>query len=144
MPADTLTLIHDLTFVQGLPRDFVVSDWKNPRGQYIDLTNCTAHFSIRTTASETAPLLLDITGPAGSDDYTGIQVYPRQILVHLDEAMTDALKPLAGARPERGFPASTPVFKAGVYELRVMSPDFVLAAVMRGDVFITLGVIDNG
>ena len=145
MSAENQTPIYDLNFTQGIPRDFVVSDWKNAHGEYVDLTDYTAHLTMRTQAGETATLLLDMKGPDGSDDFNGIQVFPLQILCHFTADQTEAMQPLPGVRPVRGSPASAPIYKAGVYELRVMSPApaKVPYAVMRGDVFITLGVVDD-
>jgi hypothetical protein len=145
MSAENQTPIIDLNLTQGIPRDFVVSDWKNSRGEYVDLSDYTAHFSMRTSAGETSTLLLDMKGPEGATDYAGIQVYPRQILVHFTADQTEAMQPLPGVRPVRGSPASAPIYKAGVYELRVMSPApaKVPYAVIRGDVYITLGVVDD-
>ena len=145
MPADISTPVYDLTFVQGIPRDVVVTNWKNMRGELVDLTDYTAHLTMRTQAGETATLLLDMKGPVGSDDFNGIQVFPLQILCHFTADQTEAMQPLPGVRPVRGSPSSAPIYKAGVYELRVTSPApaKVPYGVIRGDVYITLGVVDD-
>jgi hypothetical protein len=145
MSAENQTPIYDLTFTQGIPRDFIVSDWKDAYGEYVNLTDYTAHLTMRTAAGETASMLLDMRGPDGATDTTGIQLYPRQILCHFTADITEAMQPLPGARPVRGSPSSAPIYKAGVYELRVTSPApaKVPYAVMRGDVYITLGVVDD-
>jgi hypothetical protein len=143
MSAENQTPIYDLNFTQGLPRDFVVTDWKDAYGEYVDLTDYTAHLTMRTQAGETASKLLDMRGPEGATDTSGIQIYPRQILCHFTTDITEAMQPLPGVRPMRGSPSSAPIYKAGVYELRVMSPANIPYAVMRGDVYITLGVVDD-
>lgn len=143
MSAENQTPIFDLNLTQGIPRDLVVTDWKNSRGEYVNLDGYTARLTMRTQAGEDAEMLLDMRGPDASDDFNGIQVFPRQLLVHFTAAITEAMQPLPGSRADRSSPTSAPVYKAGVYELRVMSPAKVPYAVLRGDVYITLGVVDD-
>jgi hypothetical protein len=137
-----ITPTYDLTFVQGIPRDFVVSNWKNSQGEFIDLTGYKARLTMREFAAENAPLLIDLVSE-GATDTSGIQLFPLQILCHFDADMTEAMTPLVGVRPVSGFPASSPTYKAGVYELRVTSPAGIPYPVVRGDVFITLGIVDD-
>jgi len=139
----TITPIFDLEFIQGIPRDFVVTDWADWEGKLIDLTDYKAHLTVRTKAGEKEKLLIDMKSGPDATDLKGIQVFPHQILCHFTADMTEAMEPLPGARPVRGSPSSAPVYKAGVYELRVTSPQNVPYPVIRGDVYITLGVVDD-
>jgi hypothetical protein len=139
----TITPIFDLEFIQGIPRDFVVTDWADLEGELVDLTDYKAHLTVRTKAGEQEALLLDMKSGPDASDIKGIQVFPHQVICHFTVEQTEAMQPLPGVRPVRGSPSSAPAYRAGVYELRVTSPAGVPYPVMRGDVYITLGVVDD-
>jgi hypothetical protein len=126
------TPTFDLEFDQGVPREFVVSDWADKTGAFYDLSESTGHLVVRDKVG--GALLFELTSAAGE-----IQTYARQIVSLFSAENIAKLAPLAGTRPITGSPSAAPQYKAGVYELRVTKDD-VPVPVIRGDVLITLGV----
>jgi hypothetical protein len=105
----TIMLICDLHFIQGIPRDFVVSNWRDARGELVDLTGYAAHLTLRTNVGEDALPLLDLKRGPDATDLIGIQVFPLQVLSHFTADQTEAMQPPSGMAKVRGSPTSAPI-----------------------------------
>ena len=135
--------IYNISFQQGIPFDFIISDWLNKNtGEYYDLSDgYTARLVVRKFVGDTDPALFDLSSIG---DTPQIKLYSRQIVSSFTTANTQAMVPLDTYRPLYGSPDAAPKYQAGVYELRVARAG-VPYSVSVGDIFITLGIItDNG
>ena len=135
------TPLYDLSFIQGVAKDFVVSNWADANGKLYDLSDqYTARLTVRKCVGDTDTPLLDLVSGDGGQ----IDLYPLQIVNHFTSANASSLTPLDSTRPIYGSPDSAPKYQAGVYELRAFRLG-VQYPVFTGDVFITLSsVTANG
>lgn len=143
--------VFNLNFEQGIGREVVVSSWKNNRtGKFYDLAGFTGHLSVRAKLGDDVLLFDKTTENEGivirtaysTDPASGITtVTGNQIITYFSDADAQTMVPIPGLRPERTCEGEAPLFKFGVYELRIFAASGRTVSVARGDTFVTPGVV---
>jgi hypothetical protein len=123
--------IFNIDFEQGIPRDVVISEWLDSKGQQYDLSGCKSRLQLFANLTDTTPLV-DLT-----TENSGIEINNGQLIAHFTAAHTQSMTPAPGAYPISPVIECAKKYKAGFFEWRIWNQDSVPYALARGEYNIT-------
>lgn len=128
-------VIQELLFEQGIQRDVVVSGWSDDTGAQYDLTGYSAVLKMRsTTWGDPAISKSTADGSIVIANIDGVWTTTASFTTADAASMTPAYM----AAPVNKF--GNTAYRAGIWELRLISDGGFVYSVASGPYFITLGV----